>query len=59
MGLLFPPKFTGANAPTAEEYKAGKVRNRVTQNKMLKNIYGNICVYRAAALWDGRALTID
>lgn len=25
MGLLFPPKFTGANAPTAEEYQSGKV----------------------------------
>lgn len=26
MGLLFPPKFTGPNAPTADEYKSGKVR---------------------------------
>ncbi|TFJ82394.1 hypothetical protein NSK_006305 [Nannochloropsis salina CCMP1776] len=26
MGLLFPPKFTGKNAPTAEEYSSGTVK---------------------------------
>ena len=25
VGLLFPPKFTGPNAPSAEEYKSGAV----------------------------------
>jgi hypothetical protein len=29
MGLLFPPKFTGKNAPTAEEYESGKVSGLV------------------------------
>ncbi|GAB5037352.1 Hypothetical protein NocV09_07400070 [Nannochloropsis oceanica] len=26
MGLLFPPKLTAKNAPTAEEYESGKVK---------------------------------
>ena len=33
MGLLFPPKLTGPNAPTQDEYKSGKVREERERGK--------------------------